>query len=240
MLQSAAVVLTTHAHNAALFREEEELLAGTIESFARTLEARDACTRGHSDRVAAIARIIAREFGNSNERAERLHLAGLLHDIGRIGTPGHVLIKPGRLDDDERDDVQRHLEIGYKILRSIPSLEDTLSGALHPHKCHDGTGYPHGLRGEEIPLDARILAVADAFDAMTSGRPYRSGMPVSRAVSILNDAAGQQWDPALLRSCWRNETLPAPPGGSRLSRVKPKADSHQPPFRLAAVNNRLE
>jgi putative nucleotidyltransferase with HDIG domain len=198
MLQSAAVLLTTHAHNAALFREKEELLVGTIKSLVRTLEARDSYTRGHSDRVAAVARIIAREVGYSNERVERLHLTGLLHDIGKIGVPDQVLNKPGRLDDDERDAIQQHPEIGYEILRSIPSLEDVLPGVLHHHECLDGTGYPHGLRGEEIPLDARILAVADAFDAMTSDRPYRSGMPVSRAVSILTEGAGQQWDPEIV------------------------------------------
>ena len=198
MLQSAAVLLTTHAHNAALFREKEELLVGTIKSLVRTLEARDAYTRGHSDRVAAIARIIAREVGYSNERAERLHLTGLLHDIGKIGVPDQVLNKPGRLDDDERDAIQQHPEIGYEILRSIPSLEDVLPGVLHHHECLDGTGYPHGLCGEEIPLDARILSVADAFDAMTSDRPYRSGMQVSRAVGILTEGAGQQWDPEIV------------------------------------------
>ena len=198
MLQSAAVLLTTHAHNAALFREKEELLVGTIKSLVRTLEARDSYTRGHSDRVAAIARIIAREVGYSNERVERLYLSGLLHDIGKIGVPDQVLNKPGRLDDDERDAIQQHPEIGYEILRSIPSLEDVLPGVLHHHECLDGTGYPHGLRGDEIPLDARILAVADAFDAMTSDRPYRSGMPVSRAVAILTEGAGQQWDPEIV------------------------------------------
>ncbi len=194
MLQSAAVLLTTHAHNASLFREKEELLVGTIKSLVTTLEARDAYTRGHSDRVAAIARIIARESGYSNEQAERLHLTGLLHDIGKIGVPDQVLNKPGRLDDEERDAIQQHPEIGYEILRSIPSLEDVLPGVLHHHECLDGTGYPHGLAGDRIPQDARILAVADAFDAMTSDRPYRAGMSVSRAVEILTSGAGQQWD----------------------------------------------
>lgn len=198
MLRSAAVLLTTHAHNAALFREKEELLVGTIKSLVRTLEARDSYTRGHSDRVAAVARIIAREVGYSNERTERLHLTGLLHDIGKVGVPDQVLNKPGRLNDDEHGAIQQHPEIGYEILRSIPSLKDVLPGVLHHHECLDGTGYPHGLRGDEIPLDARILAVADAFDAMTSDRPYRSGMPVSRAISILTEGAGQQWDPEIV------------------------------------------
>ena len=194
MLQSAAVLLTTHAHNAALFREKEELLVGTIKSLVRTLEARDAYTRGHSDRVAAVARIIARELGYSDSRIERLHLTGVLHDIGKIGVPDQVLNKPGRLNDEERDAIQLHPEIGYEILRSIPSLEDVLPGVLHHHECLDGTGYPHGLMAEEIPLGARILAVADAFDAMTSDRPYRAGMPVDRAIGILTDGAGRQWD----------------------------------------------
>jgi HD-GYP domain-containing protein (c-di-GMP phosphodiesterase class II) len=194
MLQSAAVLLTTHAHNAALFREKEELLVGTIKSLVQTLEARDSYTRGHSDRVAAIARLIARASGYSNEQAERLHLTGLLHDIGKIGVPDQVLKKPGRLDDEEREAIQQHPEIGYEILRSIPSLEDVLPGVLHHHECLDGSGYPLGLVGDEIPLDARILAVADAFDAMTSDRPYRAGMSVSRAIKILTSGAGQQWD----------------------------------------------
>ncbi len=198
MLQSAAVLLTTHAHNTALFREKEELLVGTIKSLVRTLEARDSYTRGHSDRVAAVARIIAREVGYSNERADRLHLTGLLHDIGKVGVPDQVLNKPGRLDERERAAIQMHPEIGYEILRSIPSLEDVLPGVLHHHECLDGGGYPHGLRGEEIPLDARILAVGDAFDAMTSDRPYRVGMPVSRAIAILTEGAGLQWDPDIV------------------------------------------
>jgi len=198
MLQSAAVLLTTHAHNVALFREKEELLVGTVKSLVRTLEARDAYTRGHSDRVAAVARIIAREAGYSKERAERLHLTGLLHDIGKIGVPDQVLNKPGRLEDSERDAIQQHPQIGYEILRSIPSLDDVLPGVLHHHESLDGSGYPHGLSGDEIPLDARILAIADAFDAMTSDRPYRSGMPVSRAIEILTDGAGGQWDPDIV------------------------------------------
>ncbi|MCA9240034.1 MAG: HD-GYP domain-containing protein, partial [Planctomycetales bacterium] len=118
----------------------------------------------------------------------------LLHDIGKVGISDDVLLKPGRLTDEEFDLIKQHPECGYKLLVRLAALGDLLPGVLHHHEAYDGQGYPHGLVGEDIPLTARILAVADAWDAMTSDRPYRPGMPWEKAMSILRDGAGGQWD----------------------------------------------
>jgi len=198
LMQSAAVLLSMRAWNQRLFQENEELLVGTVKSLARALEVRDAYTSGHSDRVAAIGRILAHEAGMSADACDRLHLTGLLHDIGKVGVPDHVLNKPGRLTADEYSIIKEHVTIGYGILKHIPSLKNALPGVLHHHEAYDGQGYPDGLSGNDIPLDARILAVADAYDAMTSCRPYRRGLPHERAVQILQEESGKQFDSAIV------------------------------------------
>ncbi|MCA9072441.1 MAG: HD domain-containing protein, partial [Planctomycetaceae bacterium] len=122
------------------------------------------------------------------------YISGLLHDIGKIGVPDQILLKADRLTKDEFDVIKQHPTIGYEILRQIDALAPMMPGVLHHHEAVDGSGYPHGLVGEEIPLMARILAVSDAWDAMTSTRSYRAKMPEERATRILRENAGTQWD----------------------------------------------
>ena len=204
LMQSACTLLSTHTHNVELFVEKEQLAIGTVKSLVRSLEARDAYTKGHSDRVAGVALVLAEAVGYTEEQLKKLHLTGILHDVGKIGIPDHVLNKPGRLTDEEFDMIKQHPAIGHEILLPVKSLSYVLDGVLHHHENFDGTGYPHGLAGMEIPLDARILAVADSFDAMTSDRPYRNGMPVEKARAILKDGSGTQWDPNIVHAFFSN------------------------------------
>lgn len=194
LLESSAVFLASHARNADLYRQQELLLIGTVRAMINAVDARDPYTCGHSDRVALISRRLAEQLGEPLRRCEEIYLTGLLHDIGKIGVPDHVLLKPGRLTDEEFALIRKHPEIGYRVLRHLKPLEYVLPGVLHHHESIDGRGYPFGLKGDEIPFDARVIAVADSFDAMTSSRPYREGMPFSRAESILRECAGKQWD----------------------------------------------
>ncbi|QDU40132.1 Cyclic di-GMP phosphodiesterase response regulator RpfG [Maioricimonas rarisocia] len=198
LLESSAVFLASHARNSDLFRQQELLLIGTVRAMINAVDARDPYTCGHSDRVALIARRLAAELGESPRRCEEIYLSGLLHDIGKIGVPDHVLLKPGRLTAEEFALIRKHPEIGYKVLRHLKPLEYVLPGVLHHHEAVDGSGYPFGLKGDEIPFDARVIAVADSLDAMTSSRPYREGMPFDKAESILRECAGQQWDSAIV------------------------------------------
>ena len=195
LMQAAATVLASHAHNCRLFHQQEELLTGVIRSLVNTLDAKDSYTCGHSDRVAETARLIAAQMDQDVEFCEQIYMTGLLHDVGKIGVPDEVLNKPGRLTDDEFDLIKQHPVIGHEILSHLSNFSYVLPGVLHHHESFDGSGYPHGLSQTDIPLDARILAVADAYDAMTSDRPYRQGMESDRAEAILRDGAGSQWDP---------------------------------------------
>jgi len=125
-------------------------------------------------------------------------MSGLLHDIGKIGVSDAVLRKPGRLNDAEFDEIKRHPELGYRILCGVQQFADILPGVRFHHESWNGRGYPQGLAGEKIPLIARVLAVADSFDAMTSTRPYRNGMPIEQVERIFREGAGRQWDPNIV------------------------------------------
>jgi HD-GYP domain-containing protein (c-di-GMP phosphodiesterase class II) len=133
-------------------------------------------------------------MGLSADECERVFMAGVLHDVGKIGVPDAILSKPGKLTDFEFEIVKQHPRIGFEILEHLKQLNYVLPGVLHHHEAYDGSGYPSGLVGEDIPLHGRILAVADAYDAMTSNRPYRSGMPHAKAEAILRAEAGKTWD----------------------------------------------
>ena len=194
LLEAAASMLGAQAANNRLFDEKESLIVEVIHTLVGVIESRDAYTCGHSDRVALFAQILAVEMGLSEEECQDIFLSGLLHDIGKVGVPDDVLLKPGGLSESEFNLIKRHPEIGARLLKGISALEKLIPGVMHHHEAIDGSGYPCGLKGEDIPLMARILAVADAFDAMTSDRPYRSGMTVERAVSVLRSGAGTQWD----------------------------------------------
>jgi HD-GYP domain-containing protein (c-di-GMP phosphodiesterase class II) len=140
----------------------------------------------------------------AEEDCERLYLAGLLHDLGKLGVPDVVLKKPGRLSDEEMDQIRPHPERGWAILQDLDQLQNLVPEILHHHERYDGTGYPDGLAGDAIPLMAQVLAVADAYDAMVSNRPYREGMLHKKAESILREGSGSQWNPKVIDTFFRN------------------------------------
>jgi response regulator RpfG family c-di-GMP phosphodiesterase len=177
---------------------EREALIGSIKSLVQALEARDRYTRGHSDSVARYTVMIARRVLESEEEIARYQLSAQLHDIGKIGVPDAILLKPGKLTDEEMAIMQTHPGKGHEILAPIASLQDVIPGVRWHHERIDGRGYPDGLKGADIPLQARIIAVGDTFDALTSNRPYRPGCSVEKALKILREAAGTQLDPDLV------------------------------------------
>ncbi len=203
LIHAAAGTLAAHAYNATLFREKELLLIGVIRAMINAIDAKDSYTCGHSDRVAIISKCIGEELELDARECERLYTCGLLHDIGKIGVPDHVLKKPARLSDEEYAIIKKHPTVGFDILNHMPELEYLLPGVLHHHEEFDGSGYPLGLKGEAIPLFGRILAVADSYDAMTSSRPYRTAMPTAKAEGILLGGAGTQWDPRVVDAFMR-------------------------------------
>ncbi len=174
---------------------ESRMMLASITALAEALEARDAYTRGHSDSVAELAVAIATQMGADDEMLETLHIGGRLHDIGKIGVPDDILLKPGKLSAAEYQAIQRHPSIGAGILAPIPSLAAVLPLVEQHHEHFDGSGYPKGLKGDEIALSARITAVADTYDALTSDRPYRKGMLHAKAVSIIREFRGTQLCP---------------------------------------------
>lgn len=188
-----------------LQREKDELadrlrrnMITVIDTLATTLEARDPYTHGHSHRVGAYACWIAEELGFSQDELDRLRQGGILHDIGKIALREEVLNKPGRLTAEEYEHIKIHPVVGYNILRQVPELEPLLPIVLSHHERIDGKGYPHELPGGEIPLTARITAIADTFDAITSSRPYRDAMPLEKAIAILESVRGTQLDAELV------------------------------------------
>ncbi|MEA2636590.1 MAG: hypothetical protein QOH92_3357 [Chloroflexota bacterium] len=172
----------------------------SVEALARAIDARDPYTYGHSARVARLSFEIAREVGLPPHALATLGRAALLHDIGKIGVEDRVLRKPGPLTKREVIAMRAHPVIGYEMLKGLQFLESSLRGIRHHHEHWDGTGYPDGLRGDDIPLAVRILTVADALDALTSDRPYRAAMSFSAAVATIEAGAGIQFDPAVIRA----------------------------------------
>ncbi|MGQ0668825.1 MAG: HD-GYP domain-containing protein [Actinomycetota bacterium] len=181
-----------------VLRDLEEAYLATMKTLAQVIEAKDLTTRGHLDRThdygLALARKIAPELADSPE----LGYGFFLHDIGKVGIPEHILCKPGPLSRDEWDIMKSHPTIGAQIVAPIRFLGRAVETIQHHHERFDGKGYPKGLRGEEIPLSARIFAVADSFDAMTSDRPYRSALATDRALEEIQAGAGSQFDPEVV------------------------------------------
>jgi HD-GYP domain-containing protein (c-di-GMP phosphodiesterase class II) len=198
LMETATNQLAAQLHNVRLLRQKEELFTDVIRALVNAVEARDPYTCGHSERVASFARCLALVSGQPAGAHERVYLTGLLHDVGKIAIPDGVLQKPGKLNDEERAIIETHTDAGWRILHELDALRDILPGVLYHHEHYDGNGYPDGLVGENIPIDGRILAVCDAFDAMTSDRPYRNGMPVEKALTILQEGSGKFWDPVLI------------------------------------------
>ncbi|MBL0926406.1 MAG: HD-GYP domain-containing protein [Phycisphaerales bacterium] len=197
MLEAAAASVAVLLQNAGLYEDQQLMFLGTLEALTAAIDAKDPYTCGHSERVAHLAFTLATAVGLSAEHAERVRIAGLVHDIGKIGVPEEVLRKPGRLSDEEYRLIKQHPEIGHHILKDIPFLDDVLPGVMHHHERFDGKGYPHGLRGVDIPLVARIIGLVDAFDAMSSNRTYRAAMARDQVLAEVLRGAGTQFDPDL-------------------------------------------
>lgn len=193
LIRSTALLLSVHLLNRRQYMQVQQMFDGMIESLISALDAKDAYTCGHSNRVADLAVELATRLGMSETDRKRIYRAGMLHDVGKIGVDDSVLRKPGRLTEQEFEQIKMHPVLGYEILRGIRQFSDILPAVRHHHESFDGGGYPDGLRGDSIPRDAQILAVADAFDAMTSDRPYRDGMSLQRVVEIFTAGRGQQW-----------------------------------------------
>ena len=178
----------------------EDTYFAAIEALARAIDARDPYTYGHSSRVALFALEIADELSFPQEKREGLRRAALLHDIGKIGIEDHILRKAGALNYAEVKQMRQHPLIGHQMLKDVPFLHSSLSGIRHHHERWDGTGYPDTLGGETIPMQVRILSVADVFDALTSDRPYRDAMSIGDAVELITREAGRQFDPAVVEA----------------------------------------
>jgi len=180
--------------------ELRRLFMGSIKALAQALEAKDEYTQGHSERVAEVAVGIAHYLSLAENEINDMWLAGFLHDIGKIGIQETVLNKPGKLSASEWDLIQQHPVLAERILCPIEELSEVIKVVRHHHERFDGSGYPDGLEGSEIPLGARILSVADAYDALTSKRSYRDALSHEDAVGVLEDAAGTQFDPVIVRA----------------------------------------
>jgi len=182
----------------AQFAAQQRSYEATVSALCQAVETKDFYTRGHSERVSRGSVMIAREIGMRAERVEAIRYAGMLHDVGKLGVPTSVLQKNGSLTDEEYAAIQLHPMRGLDIVREIGFLDEALAGIMHHHERIDGKGYPMGLAGDEIPEFARVLAVADAFDAMTSNRSYRGARSVPEGVTELRKWAGAQFDPAFV------------------------------------------
>jgi response regulator RpfG family c-di-GMP phosphodiesterase len=170
----------------------------TVLAFALAVEAKDHYTHGHSENVMKYTVVLAKHLGLPDQEIENVKYAGLLHDIGKIGISEFILNKPARLTQNEFDEIKKHPALGAKIIADVPFLQPLVPLVLHHHEFFDGSGYPDGIGGEEIPFGARILSVADVFEAMTSTRPYRKALSPDVAVKTLVDGKGKQFDPVLV------------------------------------------
>ena len=177
------------------YEKLEQAYMESIQTVRYTVEAKDTYTRGHSDRVSEYSVLIGKKLGLNEEDIRRLRIGGLFHDIGKIGVPDSILQKNGKLSDDEYSEIKNHPTIGVHILSSASMFQDILPIVKHHHERYDGRGYPSQLKGEDIPYLARIAAVADAFDAMTSRRVYRDSLPIDVVITEIEKNKGTQFDP---------------------------------------------
>ena len=220
--------------------EQQRAYEATVGALCQAVETKDLYTRGHSDRVSRGSVMIAREIGMRGERVEAIRYAGMLHDVGKLGVPTRVLQKTGKLTEEEYAAIQLHPIRGLDIVREIGFLDEALAGIMHHHERIDGRGYPMGLAGGEIPEFARVLAVADAFDSMTSTRSYRGARPVAEAIEELRKCAGTQFDPAFVdafvavikREGWRHREPPALPAGDLAPMAAQDHDDPGAPLRV--------
>ncbi|MGA2442153.1 MAG: HD-GYP domain-containing protein, partial [Tepidisphaeraceae bacterium] len=221
LLNSIANESAIYLENAILFDDSHGLMMGLLHSLTSAVDAKDAYTCGHSERVALLGRQLSLEAGMGEAFGERVYMTGLLHDVGKIGVPESVLQKTGRLTPEEFEQMKKHPAIGARILQDIKQISDLIPGVLHHHERFDGRGYPAGLIGENIPLMGRIICLADCFDAMTSNRTYRKAMPLEVALTEIRRCSGTQFDPSLTEAFLRigaekfRQLLAANPGRVR-------------------------
>jgi putative nucleotidyltransferase with HDIG domain len=182
------------------FAAQEGAYSATMAALCQAVETKDFYTRGHSERVSKGSAMLARQIGMGLERVEAIRYAGMLHDVGKLGVPTKVLQKTGALTEEEFAAIQLHPMRGLEIVRQIGFLTEALDGIMHHHERMDGKGYPMGLAGDEIPEFARVIAVADAFDSMTSTRSYRGARRIEDALAELRKCAGYQFDPVLVEA----------------------------------------
>jgi HD-GYP domain-containing protein (c-di-GMP phosphodiesterase class II) len=197
MLLARRMVLS-HRQQAQVYEKLKDSLFGLVRCLTAAIDAKDPYTWGHSERVARMAVRLGQELDLPGPTLSDLYLAGLLHDIGKIGIRDNVLQKPGRLTPEEFAHIQEHPLIGDRLVSNLKTLQHLRPGVRNHHERWDGRGYPDGLAGEAIPLQARVLAVADSCDAMTAERPYRPALPPSRIDAVMQDGAGSQWDPRIV------------------------------------------
>lgn len=181
-------------------QEMRDTLAETVEAVARTIEKRDPHTAGHHERVSELVVVIARQLGLEEERIDGLRLAAAIHDIGKVHVPSEILTRPGPLSAPEFEIIKAHPQVGYDIIKQVRFPWPVAETILQHHERLDGSGYPRGLRGDEICFEARILAVADCIDAMTSHRPYRTSLSLDRALQTVRDGAGTLYDPGVVQA----------------------------------------
>ncbi len=197
MLVAVADQTAVTIKNSELYENQQRLFRETIEALATAIDSRDHYTGGHSYMVTQYSLAIAKEMGFDAERLELVRVAGLLHDIGKIGISDAVLNKPGKLTDEEMGVIKAHPILGRMIIESIEALKPAARIVYHHHEHYDGSGYPEGIKGEDIPLESRILQVADIFHALTSDRIYRKAMPLEKAISIIREETGTNIDPEI-------------------------------------------
>ncbi|MDG9716620.1 HD-GYP domain-containing protein [Streptomyces sp. DH24] len=217
----------------AQYHRERAAHQATIRALVQAVDIKDGYTRGHSERVGQASMMIARELGLDDDRVEVLRFAGILHDVGKLGVPTRLLRKDGPLTPEERRVIELHPEYGHEIVRGIGFLGEARAAVLHHHERMDGSGYPYGLVGSQIPESARVVAVADAFDAMTSTRSYSRARPVPAALEELQRCAGTHFDPRMVtalvrvitRSGWRPAVTADESGTRPVSPPRPRTPS---------------
>jgi len=183
--------------NLLMMRQLEQVGFQTVRVLANAIDAKDPYTSGHSERVGALARMLGEALGVAHNVRQNLEWGGILHDVGKIGVPEAILNKPGRLTPEEYEVIKRHPVLSHAMLEPVPALKPILPGVLYHHENHDGSGYPEGRVGSDIPLAGRVIHVADMFDALTSTRSYRAKYPAAKAFQILREGAGRISDPLI-------------------------------------------
>ncbi|MDQ3747341.1 MAG: HD domain-containing protein [Acidobacteriota bacterium] len=199
--------------------ENRELFIGTVKALAAAIDGKDPYTRGHSERVSRFSLAIGERLGLPDEELEKLRISALLHDVGKISIEDRILKKPASLTPEEFEIMKQHPQKGYKIMSQIPAMRDFLPGMYMHHEMMDGHGYPQGLKGDQIPMQARIVSVADTFDAMTTDRPYQKGMSLEEAIARVKTFVGTRYDAQVVAAlCEACETGQITPGRVRLSK----------------------